>query len=169
MAQVEMHLAAALDMAGFRVRPLLRRWQAIWSVEQHVYFLFYYCEPSNTWRRDNGSPQCPTLVYPRGIRFVAVEGEDGRWVDARPHPTGQEFCKLWSTIIVCDRCRPRRLLQLRPCRVCRPMPLSHSLPDLRLMALPRPPPPPFSDASGTTIAGTESDDDNDDDGDLEEF
>ena len=174
MAVAGFNMAAALDMAGFRLRPLLRRWQAVWSREHraHIYFLFYFCEASDTWRMDNGTPPSPTLVRPGGIEFVAVDGEDDRWVDARPN------VGLGSDIlsIVCDRCRARHLLQLRACRVCRPMPLTHSEPDLRLMLAARwhlaSPPPPFadsdhqSDATATTIAGA---DDDDDDEDLEEF
>ena len=172
MAVAGFNMAAALDMAGFRLRPLLRRWQAVWSREHraHIYFLFYFCEASDTWRMDNGTPPSPTLVRPGGIEFVAVDGEDDRWVDARPN------VGLGSDIlsIVCDRCRARNLLQLRACRVCRSMPMSvamtHSEPDLRLMLearWPRHRQPPFGDSDhqsdATTIAGA------DDDEDLEEF
>ena len=167
MAVAGFNMAAALDMAGFRLRPLLRRWQAVWSREHraHIYVRFYFCEASNTWRMDNGTPQSPTWARPGGIVFVAVDGEDDRWVDARPN------VGLGSDIlsIVCDRCRARHLLQLRACRVCRPMPLTHSLPDLRRMALLDARwhlgPPNFADSDhqsdGTTIAGADDDDDED--------
>ena len=74
MAVAGFNMAAALDMAGFRLRPLLRRWQAVWSREHraHIYVRFYFCEASNTWRMDNGTPQSPTWARPGGIVFVAV-------------------------------------------------------------------------------------------------